>query len=133
MDTKSQMAARMLTLSPPRKAHLGKPKFPEIKPGTRLVDLVGSDSHMLFNILEVDCKWLSKDPKEWADDADYQKVETFVRTVKTVNDCAEHGVKMITEYATILTHDEKVRDWLLQGVESNRRKYPDFNVKTLNN
>ena len=40
---------------------------------------------------------------------------------------------MITEYAAILTKDEKMRDWLLQGVESNRRKYPDFNIKTLNN
>ena len=94
------MAARMLTFTSPRKPSLGKPKLPEIKPGTRLVDLVDRNSHMLFNILEVDCKWLSKDPKEWPDYTDYQKVETFVRTVKTVNDCAEHGVKMITEYAT---------------------------------
>ena len=55
-----------------------------------------------------------------------------MRNVKTVNDCAERGVKMISEYAAILTKDEKVRDWLLQGVEANRKKFPDFNVKTLN-
>ena len=59
-------------------------------------------------------------------------VEQFVRTVKTVNDCAERGVKLISEYAAILTQDEKARNWLLQGVELNRWKFPDFNVKTLN-
>ena len=132
MDTKSQMAARMLTFSPPRKMTLGKPKFPDVKPATKLIDLVGPNSHMLFNILGVNYDWLGMDPNKWCEDSHYKTVENFVRTVKTVNDCAERSVKMITDYATILTQDEKVRDWLLQGVESNRRKYPDFNVKTLN-
>ena len=132
MDTKSHMAAKMLTFSPPEKFQLGKPKFPVIKPGTKLVDLVGSKSYMLFSILGVDYMWLSKDPRDWQEDTEYKKAEQFVRTVKTVNDCAERGVKMISEYAAILTKNEKVRDWLLQGVETNRRKYSDFNVKTLN-
>ena len=75
---------------------------------------------------------MNKDPKKWQEDPNYKKVEQFVRTVKTVNDCAERGVKMISDYAAILTKDEKVRDWLLQGVEANRRKYPDFKIMTLN-
>ena len=132
MDTKSHMASRLLTFTPPEKFDLGKPKFPEIKPGTKLVELLGVNSYMLFSILKADYNWLQKDPKDWNADPDYLKVKEFVRTVKTVNDCAERGVKMITEYAAILTKDEKMRDWLLQGVESNRRKYPDFNIKTLN-
>ena len=93
---------------------------------------MGSNSYLLFNILGVDCKWLQKDPKDWKEDMEFQQAEQFVRTVKTVNDCAERGVKMISEYAAILTKDEKVRSWLLQGVEANRSKYPNFNVKTLN-
>ena len=93
---------------------------------------MGSKSYMLFSILGVDYMWLSKDPRDWQEDTEYKKAEQFVRTVKTVNDCAERGVKMISEYAAILTKNEKVRDWLLQGVETNRRKYSDFNVKTLN-
>ena len=131
MDMKAHMAARMLTFTPPDKFDLGKPEFPEIKPTTKLVDLLGENSFMLFSILKVDCKWLAKNPKEWDDDPDYRKIKEFVRTVKTVNDCAERGVKMITEYAAILTNDEKMRDWLL-GVELYRKKYPDFNIKTLN-
>ena len=132
LDTKSHMAAKMLTFTPPENFSLGKPSFPEIKPGTKLPDLVGSNSYLLFKILGVDCKWLQKDPKDWKEDMEFQQAEQFVRTVKTVNDCAERGVKMISEYAAILTKDEKVRSWLLQGVEANRSKYPNFNVKTLN-
>ena len=125
-DTKSHMAAKMLTFLPPEKYSLGRPTFPAIKPGTKLVDLVGSKSHMFFHILGVECNWLAKDPKHWEEDQEYLRAERFVRNVKTVNDCAERGVKMISEYAAILTKDEKVRDWLLQGVEANR------NVLTLN-
>ena len=95
-------------------------------------DLVGSHSFLLFKILGVNYSWLSVDPINWHLDQEYQKVEQFVRTVKTVNDCAERGVKMVSDFATILTQDEKMRDWLLQGVELNRRMYPDFNIKTLN-
>ena len=131
-DTKSHIASKMLTFSRPEKFKLGKPKFPEIKPGTKLVDLVGSYSYLLFHILGVDHKWLSKDPIDWPEDSEFQKAEQFVRTVKTVNDCAERGVKMISDYETSLTKDESVRDWLLQGVELNRRKYPNFNVQTFN-
>ena len=60
------------------------------------------------------------------------KMQEFMRTVKTVNDCAERGVRMIKEYSKILKKDAGTRNWLLQGVELNRKKYPDFNIKTLN-
>ena len=76
--------------------------------------------------------WLSGDPDNWENNEDYVKMKQFVRTVKTVNDCAERGVKMVTDYAKILTHDENTRNWLLQGVELNRRKYPDFKISSLN-
>ena len=132
LDMKSHMAAKMLTITPAEKFDIGKPEFPVIKPDTTLVDLVGENSYMIFNILNVDHTWLAKDPKDWDDDPDFKKIKAFVTTVKTVNDCAERGVKMISDYAAILTKDEKTRDWLLQGVELNRKKYPDFNIKTLN-
>ena len=38
---------------------------------------------------------------------------------------------MITDYAQILTKDEEMRSKLLQGVEKNRRDYPDFKKSTL--
>ena len=88
--------------------------------------------YLLFGLLGLDCNWLQLDPKDWEGDEEYQKMNQFVRSVKTVNDCAERSVKLITEYSKILTKDEKTRDWLLQGVELHRKKYPDFNIKSLN-
>ena len=131
-DTKSHMAARMVALSVPDKIEIGKPSFPTIKPHTKLVDLIGEKSYLIFNLLGLSYDWLSGDPDNWENNEDYVKMKQFVRTVKTVNDCAERGVKMVTDYAKILTHDENTRNWLLQGVELNRRKYSDFKISSLN-
>ena len=124
---KSQMAAKMLTLTQPEQIEIGKLTFPKVKSTTKLVDLVGQKSYLLFSLLGLDCNWLQLDPMDW----EFQKMNQFVRSVKTVNDCAECSVKLITEYSKILTKDEKTRDWLLQGVELHRKKYPDFNIKSL--
>ena len=55
-----------------------------------------------------------------------------MRTAKTVNDVAERAVKLMTDYAMILTKDEEKRQWILQGVAENRKKYGNFAKKTLN-
>ena len=68
----------------------------------------------------------------WKDDPDFKTVENFVQTVKTTNDTAERAVKLMTDYAQILTKDEDMRQWILQAVDEKRKKYPDFSKKTLN-
>ena len=101
MDMKSYMAARTLTFTPQEKFDLGKPEILETKPNTKLVDLSGENSFMLFSILKFDHNWLVKDTEEWDEGPDYMKIKELVRAVKTVNDCAERGVKMITDYAAM--------------------------------
>ena len=39
---------------------------------------------------------------------------------------------MASDYATLLTKDDTMRAWILQGVEKSRRTYPDFKKDTLN-
>ena len=39
---------------------------------------------------------------------------------------------MATDYASILTKDDTMRNMILQGVEKSRREFPDFAKKTLN-
>ena len=68
----------------------------------------------------------------WSEDSDYLVAERFVRTVKTINDTAERGVKLMTDYALILTKDETMKQWILQVVDSHRKRFPDFNKKTMN-
>lgn len=62
----------------------------------------------------------------------YHVVETFVRTVKVVNDTAERGVKLISDFANIITCDAEQRAALLQGVEKHRQQFKDFDKQTLN-
>ena len=53
-------------------------------------------------------------------------------TAKTVNDVAERAVKLMTDYATILTANEEKRQLILQGVAENRRTFNNFQKRTLN-
>ena len=121
-DSKSRLAARILSFEDkkPSSYPLEKPVFPTITPTTQLVDLVAPDSFMFFHILGVNYEWLMVSPSKWEDYDSYKEARDYVRTVKVVNDCAERGVKMISDYAMILTMDEDMRVELLQGVELNR-------------
>ena len=38
----------------------------------------------------------------------------------------------MTDYAQILTKNEDMKQWILQAVDENRKKYPEFTKKTLN-
>ena len=133
-DSKSALATKILSFedTKPSSYPLIKPVFPAITSTTQLTDLVGPDSYMFFHILGISYEWIKVSPSHWEEYDSYKEAREFVRTTKVVNDLAERGIKMISDYAMILTNDEEMRVQLLQGVELNRRKYPDFKKKTLN-
>ena len=112
----------MLTFSKPDIIPVGKPEFPDILEKTRQVDLVGPKSWFMFLKLKLDHGWLKKDPESWSNNPNFEVAQTFVRTVKTTNDTAERGVKLMTDYAQILTEDEDMKKWILQVVDSHRKK-----------
>ena len=134
MEEKSRIACRLLTHQAdiPETYKLEKPKFPLIDEKTELVDLITPYSFKFFNILGLDSGWLAKDPNSWEEEESFRVAQDFVKTVKVTNDVAERGVKMAKDYATILTKDDGIRAKLLQGVEMNRQKFPNFMKKTLN-
>ena len=161
-DEKSQLAAKLLTFESQKPViwgaeitsgkttyDLGKPVLElNLTTETRLVDLLGSNSFLLWDILGLDWEWLKEDPSCWEMSTSYQNMKEYVLTVKVTNDCAERGVKvcmklicliyrlnlqLITDYASILTEDEEMRSLLLQGVERCRKMFPNFTKLTLNN
>ena len=71
-------------------------------------------------------------PDTWEDSEDFRKIRDYVRTVKVTNDVAERGVKLMAEYASILTTDDELRPLILQGVERNRKMFPSFKKSVLN-
>ena len=47
----------------------------------------------------------------------FNDIHCFVHTVKVVNNAAERGIKINTDYAAILTDDERQKLTLIQAVE----------------
>ena len=132
-DEKARIAARILTNPFPDSMPLGPPKFQKIDHNMQLADLIGQESYVLFTVLGTDSDWLQLPPSQWQESEDYKEMEEFVRHVKVTNDVSERGVKLITDYAKILTTNNEKRMMLLQGVEMVRKLQPDFTKKTMNN
>ena len=133
MDEKSRLSCKLLTMQTeaPKTYKLEKPKFPVIDEKTRMEDLLTPKSFKFFSILGIDSDWLAKSPDTWEAEEGFRAANEFVNTVKVTNDVAERGVKLATDYATVLTKDDSVRSLLLQGVDRCRRMYPDFLKSTL--
>ena len=131
-NMKQNIASKLMSVPEPEHFRLGKPVFRQVNRQTSLVDLIGPESHTLFHALHIAPHWLAKPVSEWPLDSEFTVAETFVRTVKVVNDAAERGVKLISDFASIITCDPEQRAALLQGVEKHRQQYKDFDKKTLN-
>lgn len=55
----------------------------------------------------------------------------LIENIKAVNDPAERGVKLITEYNDKLTLKDDQKQYILQIVDEYRKKYPDFKKITV--
>ena len=53
-------------------------------------------------------------------------MESIVKTVKVVNDAAVRGIKLHSDYVSILTDNPRQRASMLQAVEEHRQKFPGF-------
>ena len=75
--------------------------------------------------------WLYDSPGSWSCNESFKKGRKFVANIKVVDDAAERGVKLHSDYAAILTENEKQLASLLQLVEKHRKQYVDFKKSTL--
>ena len=98
---------------------LGQPTQPILTNRTRLSDLIGPQSWHIFSKFP-DVKFLYAHPRTWPTDAGYNRMFKVIRNLKVVNDVAERGVKLVTDYAGIITPDEDQKQYLYQVVEATR-------------
>ena len=84
---------------------------------------MGENCYLLFHIINVEYNWLNEEPINWEEDEEFNKANKFVRTVKTVNDCAERGVALIQGFIDSTT-DEELRQDLILAVQKHREDYP---------
>ena len=131
-DTKSHIAAKLVSTEKLESFDLGKPDFPQLDPKTVLPDLIGPLSWTLFEVLNVETEFLTVSPDKWMDYPGYVECYTIARNMKVVNDTAERGVKLISEFLTTTTKEESQLQYLLQAVEAHRDKFPNFNKKNIN-
>jgi hypothetical protein len=102
----------------------GKPKFPTtITLSTTLADLVGVDSWFVFEILKLDPEFLTEDVEAWSTSAAYQSSLKNLQAVNVVNDCAERGVKLSSDFLSTAKSEEHYQN-VLQVVEQDRKKIP---------
>ena len=131
-DSKSRMAAKLLTFKCPDEFKPDKPKvqYPDIN--STLDSFIGPKSWLLFVVLGDNGDWLKVDPSRWEEFEGFKDMKFFVRTAKVVNDGSERGVKLIQDFCNVITSDSEERRHLLKSVQASREKYPNFKKSCLN-
>ena len=66
----------------------------------------------------------------WDKFEDFRAFKDYVHNVKVVNDLAERGIKLVSDFIS-MTKDEEQVQALLQCVEHHRDLFPDYTKKTL--
>ena len=62
--------------------------------------------------------------KDWNSSNDFQQMNEFVKYLKTTDECAERGVKLISDFAHYITKNETEKQQLLQVVQAHRSFHP---------
>ena len=69
-------------------------------------------------------------PHTWEKFEDFRVFKEYVDNVKVVNDLAERGIKLISDFIHMAKDEEQVQA-LLQCVEHHRDLFPNYNKDTL--
>ena len=115
------MAARLLTFERVQPLPLGKPKLPVLNRGTKLIDLIGSRSWAIFNILEICGSFLWKPTKDWDTDEEYIHYSRYVRNLKVVNDMSERAIRVCALFLNGLTQDPEQKTQMFRVIEDYRQ------------
>ena len=81
----------------------GKPKFPDIplsEEETSLLNFVGEDCWRFFRIMKMDSSFLDSPVSSWHLSAEYMDAVKVVNNMCVVNNAAERGVKLCSDFIT---------------------------------
>ena len=130
-DARRDLAEKLLAVKPdtvllsPQQRFgtgFGKPKFPtSITLTTTLADLVTRDSWYIFHLLQLDPLFLTEDVATWSTSVAYQTSLVKLRALNVVNDCAERGVKLSSDFLSSAKGEEHYQN-VLQVVEQDRKR-----------
>ena len=92
---------------------------------------VNSNTQNFFTRFNICTDFLTVSSDQWETRDDYKNGLQIINNLSVINDVAERGIKLIEEYNSILTKDEKQKQFLLQVVNDYRATYPDCRKQTL--
>lgn len=88
-------------------------------------DFVTKNTNYFFTLLNININEITeKHPSEWNSSEEYLDAKEKVLAIKVINDCAERGVQLITQFNQLISTDEDQKQYLIQVVEKNRKEYP---------
>ena len=137
-DTEREdMGRKLFRTNRPVTIQPGKPVFPDISWGEgsvppKLYSFISEESWLVFDLLGLEGtqEWLQTPVNLWEKFSDYRKFRDFAENVSVVNDLAERGMHLITEFVSQCKNKEE-RQALLQVVEQHRQQFKDYSKKTL--
>ena len=116
-----------VTLTNRHGTSFGKPNFPVVSKNQKnrsLSMFVGPDSLGFFRILRLESEFLKYPSSEWSNRSSYQHAKKVVDAIQVVNDAAERGVKLASDYLDSAKIEENYQN-ILQVVENNRHLKPN--------
>ena len=115
----------------------GNPTFPVLPQGasnTReyMSTLIGPGSWLVFDLLKLmgPQDWLLSPTSEWHLSPEYMKLDTFSSNLVVVNDIAERGIHLATDFINRVDSEEQ-REALFQVVEDFRGRVKDTTKASL--
>ena len=105
---------------------MGKPKFPTSQIKTVLP--WSRNSSFTVNRLHLVVSFVQLRASKWNTNAEYFAIAKNVGSVNVVNDDAEGGVKLSSDFVEIDRYDENPQN-VLQAVEKDRKAAPDLHRK----
>lgn len=92
---------------------------------------VTSQTRKFFKRFQINEDFLAIDPAFWPQNESYENGLEVLKQLKVVNDVAERGVKLFTEYNEILTKNEDRKQFVVQIVSEYRKNFPDAKKETV--
>ena len=103
-EVKKDLAEKLMSSNKPVEYTPGKPNLPKVSESSQLTDFIGSNSWLVLDILSLRGDWLDKPVAEWESSGEFQTFKTYAKSLKVVNDTAERGIKLWSDYILRYSH-----------------------------
>lgn len=96
-----------------------------------LSDFVSINTMKFFDRFDITTDFLTTDPSKWEGKEDFKQGVKTCEAIQVVNDSAERGVKLFSDYNQILSMDEEEKQFIVKVVQYYLQAFPSYNRSDL--